>query len=257
MRTLRLREEKQLVLGPPTPGGPKLTFQSAPDSKVNYFHAIHSLTGPAYEVPGGAGHKKLNASILVLNRSSPAAKTGGRCRLPGAGTASEASAPPYPPSPAQEGRGDGVGDSEEEVSPGASIGLRLRTNVLEETGLPEPLQLLKKKTLLAREREGREPGSTARGCGGVGGGRGKMRTRKKKEGGDGGGLQGANSVHGARASGPGGGRGSWVSRLEVRAPPLTLRPGREERGVTLSSCRAPHRPVVSPQYSPPDCPASP
>ena len=65
-------------------------------------------------------------------------------------------------------------------------------------------------------------------------------------------------MRGARASGAGAGRRSWVSWLEVRAPPLTLRPSREQRGVPLSCRRAPRRRIAFPTgYSPPYCPASP
>ena len=69
---------------------------------------------------------------------------------------------------------------------------------------------------------------------------------KRKEGTASGGPESANCVLGARASGAEGDGGSWISRLEVRATPLTLRPRRGEQGVLLP-CR---RPRVAPLFSP-------
>lgn len=102
-----------------------------------------------------------------------------------------------------------------------------------------------------RERSQEAPTQGAAGL------RKKGDTREEKRG-ESGGPQSANCVRGARASGAGGDGGSWVARLEVQAPPLTLRPRREKQGAPLSCRRLPRRPTVFPTgYSPPDCPASP
>lgn len=176
----------------------------------------------------------------------------GRRRPPGAGTASGASVPPSHLGAHERGAELGCETPRRGRIPAppraSDFGLTYRRGQVSRSSCCSK----EKGHFLARLQEGREPGSTAKGCGGAGGGGGK------REGRVGAPRRRQQLTWRMRACGRRAAAGSWVSWLSVQAPPLTLKPGREKPGVPLSCRPAPHRSNVFPAgYSPPDCPASP